>query len=60
MKSHRCIVKAMVDRTEREETKIRMTEAAMADVDQSRLIAHAEMLAWAESLDTTKPLCLPE
>lgn len=43
-----------------EEEKTRMTEAAMAEVDQNALIAHAEMLSWAESLDTATPLPLPQ
>lgn len=43
-----------------EEEKTRMTEAAMADVDQNALIAHADMLTWAESLDTANPLPLPQ
>jgi predicted transcriptional regulator len=43
-----------------EEEKTRMTEAAMAEVDQNALVSHSDMLAWAESLDTANPLPLPQ
>lgn len=43
-----------------EEEKTRLTEAAMAEVDQNVLIAHEDMLAWSDSLDTANPLPLPQ
>lgn len=43
-----------------EEEKTRLTEAAMAEVDQNALIAHEDMLAWSDSLDTSNPLPLPQ
>jgi hypothetical protein len=45
---------------EQEEDRTRLTEEAMADVDQNALIPHEAMLAWAESLDTANPLPLPQ
>lgn len=53
-------VEAEMERIECEETKIRMTEAAIAEVDQNALIAHQDMLSWAESLDTANPIHPPE
>lgn len=47
-------------RIEQKDEKIRMTEAAIDDVDQKALITHADMLFWAESLDTANPIPLPQ
>lgn len=43
-----------------EEEKTRLTQAAMAEVDQNVLITHEDMLAWSDSLDTANPLPLPQ
>lgn len=42
-----------------EEERHRMTLEALADVDAGRLIDQAELLAWAESLSSGKPLPPP-
>ena len=42
------------------EAYARLTEEALADIDQNAVIAHEVMLAWAESLDTDNPLPLPQ
>lgn len=39
-----------------EEERDRLTQEALADVDVGRVIDHQAVLAWAESLDTDKPL----
>lgn len=54
------VKQALTAWVDQEEERIRMTEEAMADVDQNVLIAHQDMLAWAESLDTANPLPLPQ
>ncbi len=54
------VKQALAAWVDQEEERTRLTEEALADVDQSALIAHAEMLAWAESLDTDNPLPLPQ
>jgi predicted transcriptional regulator len=41
---------------DQEEERHRMTLEAMADVDAGRVIDHRSIVAWAESLDTGKPL----
>lgn len=35
------------------------THEALDDVDQGRIVDHQSVLAWAESLDTDKPLPMP-
>lgn len=42
-----------------EETRERLTREALADVDAGRVVDHAAVLAWAESLDDDAPLALP-
>lgn len=42
-----------------EEEKLRRTREGLADVDAGRLIEHEDMLAWANSLGTDKPLPPP-
>ena len=54
------VKQALAAWVDQEEERTRLTEEALADVDQNSLIAHAEMLAWAESLDTDNPLPLPQ
>jgi predicted transcriptional regulator len=43
-----------------EEERERLTREAMTDVDAGRLIAHADMQAWAQSLSTGQALPLPK
>ncbi len=45
---------------DQEEERHRLTLEGLADVDASRTIDHAQMEAWAQSLDTDKPLALPK
>lgn len=42
-----------------EEERHRMTLEALADVDAGRLIDHHAIVAWADSLETDKPLPPP-
>jgi predicted transcriptional regulator len=42
-----------------EEERERLTREAMADVDAGRLIEHADMQAWAQSLSSGQALPLP-
>jgi len=42
-----------------EEEKLRRTLEGLADVDAGRLIDHDDMVAWANSLATDKPLPPP-
>ncbi|MCL6106860.1 MAG: ribbon-helix-helix domain-containing protein [Actinobacteria bacterium] len=44
---------------EQEEERSRLTREAMADVDAGRVIDHQAVQAWADSLDTEKPLKPP-
>jgi predicted transcriptional regulator len=44
---------------EQEEERRRLTIEALADVDAGRVIDHQAVQAWADSLDTDKPLPLP-
>ncbi|MGE5566880.1 MAG: CopG family ribbon-helix-helix protein [Parcubacteria group bacterium] len=45
---------------EREEEHHRLTLEGLADVDAGRLVDHADVQAWADSLSTDKPLPLPK
>ena len=42
-----------------EEERTRLTKEALADVDADRVIDHQAVQAWADSLDTDKPLDVP-
>lgn len=42
-----------------EDERRRLTLEALADVDAGRVIDHQAVQAWAESLDTEKPLPAP-
>ena len=42
-----------------EEERDRLTQEALADVDDDLVIDHKSVLAWADSLGTDKPLPLP-
>lgn len=44
---------------DQEEERRRMTLEALADVDAGRFIDHQAVQAWADSLDTDKPLPVP-
>ena len=44
---------------EQEEERRRFTPEALADVDAGRIIDHQAVQAWADSLDTDKPLPTP-
>jgi predicted transcriptional regulator len=44
---------------EQEEERRRLTIEALADVDAGRVIDHQAVQAWADSLDTDKPLPVP-
>lgn len=44
---------------DQEEERRRMTLEAMADVDAGQVIDHQSVQAWADSLDTDKPLPVP-
>ncbi|MDA3922626.1 MAG: ribbon-helix-helix domain-containing protein [Salinisphaera sp.] len=42
-----------------EEERDRLTHEALADVDAGRVIDHASVQAWADSLSTGEPLPIP-
>jgi predicted transcriptional regulator len=44
---------------DQEEERRRLTLEALADVDAGRVIDHQAVQAWADSLDTDKPLPAP-
>jgi predicted transcriptional regulator len=44
---------------DREEEYRRLTLAALADVDTGNVVDHQAVQAWADSLDTDKPISLP-
>lgn len=44
---------------DQEEERSRLTREALADVDAGRVVAHQAVQAWADSLDTDRPLPLP-
>lgn len=44
---------------EQEDERSRLTREALADVDAGRVIDHQAVQAWADSLDTEKPLKPP-
>lgn len=43
-----------------ENERDRLTHEALSDVDQGRVIDHAAVLAWANSLSTDDPLPVPQ
>ena len=51
---------ALADWVDMAEERHRMLQEAFDDVEAGRLIAHEDMIAWAESIGTEKPLPLPE
>ncbi|WP_028748436.1 CopG family ribbon-helix-helix protein [Rhizobium mesoamericanum] len=44
---------------DQEEERRRLTLEALADVDSGEVIDHQSVQAWADSLDSDKPLSLP-
>ena len=54
------VKQALAAWVDQEEERTRLTEEALADVDQGALVTHEQMLAWAESLSTDKPLATPQ
>ena len=44
---------------DQEEERNRLTREALAEVDAGRVVAHQAVQAWADSLDTDRPLPLP-
>jgi len=59
-RSRAWIVKqALTAWVDQEEERRRLTLEAMADVDAGRVIDHQSMLAWADSLDSDRPLPPP-
>jgi predicted transcriptional regulator len=44
---------------DQEEERSRLTHEALADVATGRVIDHEQVTAWADSLDSVKPLNLP-
>ena len=45
---------------EQEEKRLRLTLEGLADIDAGRTIDQAEVDAWVQSLDSDKPLPLPQ
>ena len=59
-RSRAWIVKqALTAWVDQEEGRRRLTLEALADVDAGRVIDHQSMLAWADSLDSDRPLPPP-
>ena len=59
-RSRSWIVKqALISWVAQEEERQRLTVEALADVDSGRVIDHQAVQAWADSLDTDKPLVVP-
>jgi len=54
------IKQALANWVELEEERSRLTREAMADVDAGRVIDHCDILGWADSLGTDKPLPVPK
>jgi predicted transcriptional regulator len=53
------IKQALADWLGQEEERRRMTLEALTDVDTGHVIDHQTVQAWANSLDTDKPLPIP-
>jgi len=53
------VKQALAAYVEREELRRRMTLDALADVDASRGVTHAQVKAWAASLGTDNPQPVP-
>jgi predicted transcriptional regulator len=53
------VKQALMAWLEQEEERNRLTYEALADVDAGRVIDHAAVRAWADSLTTDNPLPVP-
>lgn len=53
------IKQALMAWLSQEEERDRLTREALADVDTGRVIEHAAVAAWADSLETDAPLPAP-
>jgi predicted transcriptional regulator len=53
------VKQALMSWISQEEERSRLTREALADVDAGHVIGHQAVQAWAESLDTDKPLQAP-
>ncbi|MFA5017803.1 MAG: ribbon-helix-helix domain-containing protein [Methylobacter sp.] len=53
------VKQALADWLGQEEERRRLTLEALADVDTGHVIDHQAVQAWANSLDTDKPLPIP-
>jgi predicted transcriptional regulator len=53
------VKQALAAWVEQEEERHRLTLEALADVDAGRVVDHADVDAWAESLETSDPKSLP-
>lgn len=53
------IKQALAAWVDQEEERHRLTLEALEDVDAGRTIAHQDVLAWADSLNTENPLRSP-
>lgn len=53
------IKQALADWLGQEEERRRMTQEALTDVDTGHVTDHQAVQAWANSLDTDKPLPIP-
>ncbi len=54
------VKQALAAWVDQEEERHRMTLEGLADAAAGRTIDHAEVEAWAQSLDTDQPLQLPQ
>ena len=53
------VKQALLAWVDQEEKRHLMTVEAFADVDNGKVIDHAAVKAWADSLDTNQPLPVP-
>lgn len=53
------VKQALADWIAREDEQDRLTQEALANVDAGQVISHQAVLAWADSLDSDRPLSVP-
>ena len=53
------VKQALIAWIDQEEERSRLTREALTDVDAGRVVDHAAVLAWADSLGTDNPLPVP-
>jgi len=53
------VKQALADWVDQEEERRKLTLEALADVEAGRVIDHAEVQRWADSLDTDNPVVAP-